>query len=155
LRCWRHCQWRQAVPPFLSYLGLKLRINCVIFALCGSLGTNLAFTVSRYFTYLIFSACWKFDKNRYSHILHCSLILWCCLVHLPWISLFVVNISLFLATNLNKERMKTEGRGRFLRFINYFLHETLFLIPIMIRKILFCNLKTLILYIKWPQKFVP
>jgi len=47
------------------------------------------------------------------------------------------------------------GKGKILRLMNSFLHESLFLHFIIILNILFCNLNTSILFADWPQNIMP
>jgi len=57
-------------------------------------------------------------------------------------------------TNRRRKKIYREGNGRILRLVNSFLHESLFLLPIIILIILFCILKTLELGAELPQKIM-
>jgi len=54
-----------------------------------------------------------------------------------------------------RQKIYCEGRGKILRLMNSFLHESLFLHSIIILNIFFCNLNTCILFADWPQNIMP
>ena len=60
----------------------------------------------------------KFAWGRYK--------LFLCLVSRLWFSLFVKNKFLFWTTNVDKDNIYCDVKGKICNFLNKFLHETLF-----------------------------
>ena len=69
----------------------------------------------------------------------------CCLVSKWYISEFTGSWFLFLIINERREKMYCEGSGRIFRLRNNSLHDSVFLQPIIILIIFFCNLKIFVL----------
>jgi len=72
-----------------------------------------------------------------------------------YLSALIAKKFLLLTTDINKENIYCDLRRRIFDILNKFLHEFLFLYPIIILITFFCILKTIILCDEFPLNVIP
>jgi hypothetical protein len=68
---------------------------------------------------------------------------------------FKLYMLLFSFTNIRSENMYCEYNGSIYKFFDKSLHESLFLLPVIILIALFCILKFFWLSVEFPQNIIP
>ena len=69
--------------------------------------------------------------------------------------MFVERRFLFRTTNVDKDNIHCDVKGKILNFLNKFLHETLLPHPIIILIVFSCMLKIVELCDEFPQNMIP